>query len=331
MPINPVIVFNERLEAIEKDFLSSIHPKKILGNYNQCFNIGFLYIILSCDELEIMNKLSIYYNLNSEIRKYSSVAIIKFEINEKVELMEEDFTWLENVQEIKKGKDIYNSTIYKYKNIIFIKSESSHYLKIIASSTEEILNSFSIITKLIEGIVIDQYIGAGYLPVHSSLVKNEKECNLILGHSQTGKTTFAKKFLNRDFSIVTDEITFISNKDIIGFGQYMKEYSSEKNIINIEQYNNVSRKVIKLPTENFALNEINHIFLMDLSKNESFSKSVKDFNEKVKYMIEYLHLFPNEYFIDKDVSYTLLMEVAKRLANIEVTIVNNKYDYALQI
>lgn len=331
MPINPVIVFNEKLEALEKDFLSNIHPKKLLGDYNQCFNIGFLNIILSCDDMEIMDKMYIYYNLTSKINKYSSVVIIKFEISETLDLMEKDFTWLENVQEIKKGKDIYNSTIYKYKNIVFLKSESSHFLRIIATSTKEIIDSFSIISKLIEGIVIDQYIGAGYLPVHSSLVKNENDCKLILGHSQTGKTTFAKKLIKKDFSIISDEITFISNKDIVGFGHYIKEYSTEKNIINMEQYNNITRKVIKLPKEDFLVNEITQVFLMDLSKNESFTQSMKDFDNKVKFMIEYLHLFPNEYFIDKEISYTLLMEVAKRLANIEVIIVNNKYDYEMQI
>ncbi|MFJ7953012.1 hypothetical protein ACIQZG_15955 [Lysinibacillus sp. NPDC096418] len=332
MPINPVILFTERMEILEKDFLSNFDPKKILGKYNKCFNVGFLTIIISCENNEIFKKLNGYYNLNSKIPKFSSVILIKIEISEETDL-ERDFTWLKNIQGIKKGKDNYNSTIYKYENTIFIKSESSHFLRIIAPCIEDIFTSLSIITKIIEGIIIDQYIGAGYLPVHSCLVKNNSEYKLILGNSQSGKTTFAQNLIEKNFSIISDEITFISNKDIVGFGQYIKEYSTEKNKSNsnIEQYNNVYRKVTKLVENDSSFKEINQIYLMGLSKNPTFSQKVDKFNDKMQIMIKYLHLFPNEYFIDKDISYTLIVEVAKRLANIEVIIVKNQYDYKKQL
>ncbi|MNC31538.1 hypothetical protein D3C75_798620 [compost metagenome] len=178
--------------------------------------------------------------------------------------------------------------------------------------------------KVIEGLVIDQYTGLGYLPVHSSLVASDQEAYLILGASQSGKTTFANKLQAEQFEVLSDDITFVGINDVVGMGHYIKRYSLKEQNGTVEHFQGTYREVVKI-SRPASIVQINKIFYMELSTMDFREEEILDKQDKLQRMIAYLHLFPNEYFISRQISYTLLIEISKRLANISTLLVTNKY------
>lgn len=324
MPINPVLLFTDHIEAFEKELLYPISREKLMNKNNRCFSIGSLTIILSCDDPRSVQPFEAYFNFDQNIRRNTSVVLITINTVPVANLQKEQFIWLQNRQGVLKGHDQYNSTIYQYEDLTFIKSYDGHYLQLFTSSLDQLVEGMPIVAKVIEGLVIDQYTGLGYLPVHSSLVASDQEAYLILGASQSGKTTFANKLQAEQFEVLSDDITFVGINDVVGMGHYIKRYSLKEQNGTVEHFQGTYREVVKI-SRPASIVQINKIFYMELSTMDFREEEILDKQDKLQRMIAYLHLFPNEYFISRQISYTLLIEISKRLANISTLLVTNKY------
>ena len=325
MPINPVILFNDRLQVFEKDFLYDISQINLLSKFNKCFNIGYLTIIVSSNRKEILEIFDAYYDFQSKVRNNTSVALIKLNIGPELSLNSKNFTWLYEKEGILKGKDEFNSIIYKYKGVTMIKSYDNHLMEVVSNSIEDLIASLPVLTKVIEGLIIDNYLGLGYFPIHSSFVANEKEAHLILGNSQSGKTTFAENLRDQAFQVLSDEITLISLYEVIPFGQYIKKYVNSSDKSCVECFNGVYREVNRIETKIEELPDINKIYLMKLSTNKTGIEELTNESTKIQLLTEYLHDIPNEYFINRSISYFLLTELVKKLVNIKFFIKYSEY------
>lgn len=325
MIINPILFnTNSKIIAFDESLLSPIKYQDIFKSLNTISEIHNLYIIFSSHEKKYLQVLSTYFSMNVKLTGNRSILLIR--IQEPKEEFK-DIKWLDSNSDINKGIDEWENTIFEFKNIIIKKSISSALLDIYVKNIEDFIKNIALIIKAIEGAICDYFIDLGYLPVHSCLVSNKVNSILILGKSQNGKTTLAKKFEKLNYNILSDEYTFIRANSIIPYGHYLKKYINNNLLYinqNIELFKNINRSVSKIKN-NFTPPDLDRIIVQQIHTNSNEIHTNLNKENNAKFLLPYLHNYPNEFFITKNISYNSIIDISHFLLHFPFEYRNNKY------
>lgn len=94
----------------------------------------------------------------------------------------------------------YDDYLYISDGIVNKINKGFHFAEIKYKEIFDLKNFFPYLIKIIEGLIIENHLKLGFFPIHSSLIGCEDdECILIMGNSQSGKTTTARLFCNTAF------------------------------------------------------------------------------------------------------------------------------------
>ncbi|EAD0740707.1 phosphoenolpyruvate carboxykinase (ATP), partial [Listeria monocytogenes] len=223
-----------------------------------------------------------------------------------------------NIQGIKSGFDIFGNKIYRYLDSSAKTSESGQYIQF--SIHNEIKKLMFFITKIIENEIISLHLKLGFLPVHSSLCLNEtNKYSLVLGNSQSGKTTFCT---TNQRVLISDDINFISMEACLPFGHYYKKYINPDTPSTgfIESFQSFEREVHKLGENRIgriSLRDIEEIIFLEVGNFEAKEFEISNTQEKMNFLLNVLLDIPNHFFLDSAPFSILILPIVN-------TIVNNK-------
>lgn len=156
---------------------------------------------------------------------YGPVIFIKIqEMEDKMQETENVF-WISQREHIKKGKE-KNNFIYKFYDSLMLVNAGFQYIELYISQKDKLEYIMPLLIKIIEGLVIENHLGLGLFPIHAAMVKlDEQNCVVILGDSQSGKTTTASLFekYKTRYTVLSDDIVFLDHQGrAISFSQYRK-------------------------------------------------------------------------------------------------------------
>lgn len=155
------------------------------------------------------------------------------------------------------------------------------------------------INKVIEGTLIDGYVAMGYLPVHSSAcLRDGGDSVLMLGESQTGKTSTALFLEKHGLRVVADEVTFIDGHlDMIGLGHFRRRYNdipgggAQREFIGgvLRFYDTILNDGTPHPISTVIL----------LNRHEGPTQWAVMENTSIKLLLDYIRTRPLSYFSDE--------------------------------
>ncbi len=322
MNINPVLYYDRKIRVYDDNFLMPLNPNEILLDFTITCKIDKLNIMFSSNEKEFLNYFNSYFTFSNNFEELTSILLVKIR---NTPFNFKDIKWTDGNSNTNKGVDSWGNIIYLIDDIYVKKSPSSLLIDIYVPHINLFNKNMPIIIKLIEGAICDYFIDLGYVPVHSSLVSNEESATLIIGHSQSGKTTLAQKFMDKKYKILSDEYTFVRSDGLIPFGHYIKYYENINNdSLAIENFGDVNRFIYKLDNTYENINLENIIIQRLHSKNDSYLSSY-DLRINSDILLKYLHSYPNEFFIDKTITYSMLINITKFLSRKSINFRDSAY------
>lgn len=153
-------------------------------------------------------------------------------------------------------KAVYNDNFLYLSDGVAIKvNKGLHFVWGLFKENSHLSAFMPYLIRIIEGLVIEIHLKMGFFPIHSSLVAGmDGECDLIMGDSQSGKTTTARLLCsNSTYRLLSDDITFIDgNGYAYPYGQYCKVISDkdEGQFCEPIRYGSrtINRKIYKIGT-----------------------------------------------------------------------------------
>lgn len=225
----------------------------------------------------------------------------------------------------------YDDYLYISDGIVNKINKGFHFAEIKYKEIFDLKNFFPYLIKIIEGLIIENHLKLGFFPIHSSLIGCEDdECILIMGNSQSGKTTTARLFCNTGkYKMLSDDIAFIDSTGLAyPYGQYIKIINNNKTGIFNEQitYDNLTiyREIYKI-SNLYKPYKIKCIILpqiMFINKSECFRLSEKDIG---KISIPLLSEYPNKWFVYSEYNFILGYQVMCLLEKIPFYQINLKF------
>jgi hypothetical protein len=314
--MNPIIYFTDFLEIYDQELYFPIPKKRLLKRYFLPITVGKFTLLITSNVKEYLSFFSYYFHFDNKIEKYRNVIVVSLDHSEIPEGIFE-----KNIHGIKSGFDSYENKIYCYLNSGAKISESGQYINF--SIHNEMKNLMFFITKVIENEIIKLHLKLGYLPVHSSLCLNENNTySLILGNSQSGKTTFCT---TNQRILISDELTFLSSFTCLPFGHYYKKYITKDSISNvfIESFQSFEREIHKIEkhqTDEVSLSDIQEIIFLEVGSFESRKLEISSIEEKTKFLLRSLLDIPNHAFLDSSSFSILTLPIVNNIATSKIFI-----------
>lgn len=305
--------------SFNKVFLSNYNLKKHIGKFNFTSIINNVGLYVTSNKSTQINLMKKYFYSLSLLNFTGSVIFIKFIYGE---FNYDNVYWIDNKYDLIKGED-ENNYYYKYLNHIVKIDKSEHMVEVYGIDENELFEFFPYLIKIIEGLIIEQHIKLGYFPMHGGMMTKEEKSYLILGNSQSGKTTLMNYLDGKDYTYLSDDIIFFDiNGNAYPFGHYKKVICEEK-IFNdnfVEKISGIKREVVKLEkvfTKHFTVNEI---LILKIVKQENHS--LDEIEDSRNSIFSLVSEYPNEYFIKSEYEYCRALQVINHLIKAKVKFVS---------
>lgn len=326
-----IISDGKRISMFDRELGVDLSLKNYILNYHFSTIVNKVGIFATADNSDLISELENYFQkiplpgfqgpvIFLNISKYSNHTD---EISKYIYRIEER----DNIV-----KAVYNDDFFYLSDEAFIKiNKGLHFAKIMLKETRHLIIFIPYLIKIMEGLIIENHLKLGYFPIHSAVVECEDgECVLIMGNSQSGKTTTAQLLCESGrYRILSDDIAFIDgNGYAYPFGHYRKiVYGSKRGRFSEQlKQNNVTiyREISKI-ANSFKPYKIKCIMLpqiMCIDKPECFRMNEKDILSTITLL---LGEYPNQWFLYSDYNDILGFHVMCMLIKNPVFRINLKF------
>ncbi|AOT57137.1 hypothetical protein [Weissella soli] len=284
-----VTILDGKILVRDKYINAPINLAEFMYDFTVKSFIHNIDIYFSADDLNILEKISKYFNF--EERKNSIIAsqATIFRISQKS--IPRMVTIEDEVSGVKKGVDIYNNLVFQISdNHIIVRDD---VVDISYRTLSDFTTFLPLIQKLIEGRINRKFMYSGFLPIHGTAGKVSETNYVVLGESHSGKTSYFKYG-----QILFDEVLYSDGYQLAGYS-FAKTYDETAD----EVIDNTQRKVVKLLTDN-SENTI-EMFKFIFAQRLYHKTNYLDLRLVDQYAIrssiqEYLQDIPGKYFFNRD-------------------------------
>ena len=293
-----------------------IKLERVALNYTFLFDLGQMMFLFTSDSKEQLNFFQEYYKSIpfSYIYKFKNKPIIIVRIfDKKHKEITESIDYVID-SEVEMGNLLDDSRFIVYKDFsVVVKGDVIDIFM-----RKELINGSQavIMQKCLESCISYNLLTNGYLPIHATIgIYNFKKI-IVLGSSNSGKTSFFE-----DPDILFDEIIYTDGRILFGL-PYIRRYINPKNVnrnLYIERYEEIFRSVQKINTSILSVENIDDIILLERNFDNSQTKTIfsKMSSEKqISVFFPLLRSIPGNYFFPKNTSFNgLIIKVIESFKN----------------
>lgn len=307
----------EKIFSFNDRFLKNIALKEFLKTHMFTTIVGKVGLFFTSDLEGHIDMIKRYF-LSLSMNDYIG-PLVFVNVEDQGCLKLEDVFWMDEKNGVSKG-ECEDSFLYQYDEQIAKVEKQGHLITLYINRHKDLESFLPYFIKVIEGAIITQHLRLGFLPVHAGLVVKEKKCILILGDSQSGKTSLMKHLSSEGYLLLSDDIVFLDLLgNAYGYGHYQKEMVSD-NIEEgavLEHINHVSRKITKInseePKEGY---KVTQILITNIKKHLNTSLELVKNKEEV--LVDLMNIYPNQYFVNHPFEYGRAVMVVEALCKKEV-------------
>lgn len=296
---------NRKVYSFDKDLLTGISMKYDTNSIHYTSIVNKVGLYFTAGSREVIDTMKKYYQ---EMTWSSFTGPIVHIHLMKAPSYDNKIFWITEQDNLLKGQNQNGDTFYCFNNNMAKVTSTGHRIEVHYVDKEFSL-FLPLLIKVIEGVVIEHHIGLGFFPVHGALMIHDGKVYMLLGSSQSGKTTLMELLAERGYQALSDDIIFL---DLHGraypFGHYVKQNCDDRmdkrvcEDFYVEQSIHITRRIIPIPSTPYenGLN-IDCIVFPSISAIEEAELYESSMGETMLHQL--LSDYPNGYFVEADFNY----------------------------
>lgn len=327
-----IISDGKKINMFDRELGVDLSLRSYISSYYFSTIVNKVGIFITTDTRNLISGFETYFEKSSLAAFQGPIIFITIsKCSDQLNDIANQVYWIESQDNIVNA--VYNDDFFYLSDDISIKvNKGLHFVKIALTEACNFTEFIPYIIKVIEGLIIENHLKLGLFPIHSSLVEcGTGECILIMGNSQSGKTTTADLLCeNNIYRILSDDIVFIDgNGYAYPYGQYRKiMYDDDKDDIFLEKImsgkNAIYRKVSKIANSYipYRIRSIIIPQIMCIDNTECIRMSNEDIEDKINQL---LNEYPNKWFLYSDFNDVLGYQIKCILNKIKTYKISMKY------
>lgn len=311
----------KRINMFDRDMGVDLSLKSYVYKYSLSTIINKVGIFITGDNSKVISVLQHYFEENKLLGFIGPIVFIKIiESHNQLKRVNNLMYRIDTKDNIVKA-DLNDDYLFIADGVNMKINKGFHYAEIAFTYMYQFMDFVPYLIKVVEGMVIENHLRLGYFPLHAALVKsNEDDGILVMGDSQTGKSTIAGLLCeDTRYEIISDDITFIDlNGKVTPFGQYRKVTSNKADKDFCEQIKTdnitVYRKISKISVK-YKDYKIKCIIFPQIVCNNEPECIRLETVERIKIITQLLADYPDKWFLFSDFNEVLRYQMVRELAN----------------